>query len=1638
MKKISNIANFFTLIPSANAQANTLPIITTINDTKIISIPANLKKGSKYILSYKFDAPDISPEFYVLGPLEIGAFKEARQWQIANDQAADINVSFPDAGAPGMNLVVQFVGTSFTSGDSVSVNSSGNITIGAIVVTDANGDRVDTAGRVLSTVFYIHPNATAQDVKVTVGGQQLPTPFKIVSLTGANKNDGNFSGFTSGTHMIGNGRNGTRTARGTIVLDSLIIPSGVTVVVNTTDLDPSLVGYQGYFPVTIIVDGPVNISGILNVSGVRGYSTAGTQENGASGGDGGPGGGGGGGGGGDQSGATVTNSGGNGFTGGGGGGCDDNCAEGAGGNGTGSFGGAEAPNAAGDGGGGGGNSTSPRVTGGGGAANDGTAGPGGGGGTGFFFGSSGAGGSGTTGGAGGSGGGGGAGRAESGGGGGFGTAGSAGTETGSGGSAHGSAQLVPLTGGSGGGGGGGEATGQGSGGGGGGGGAVLIVARENITIMSTGQILAVGGDGGGGVGLFGGGGSGGGIVLQAFNVSLGGTLNTNGGAAGGGAAGAGGMGRIRVDGLDNPVTAANIGIAGSNFTGPSIKTITDTSVTGTANDSASIIVYVQQKSGTNTTFTGTADANGLFDIAVTWYTGTNYIAVIQNSTVNTYTVMSSAAVATFDFTAPPDTTPPVINITNINASDTIRINNRLNITARITGSATTANITFNLTGNVDFYNFSFSLSGATQVISQNITVNVTRGNVINASVVACDASNNCAINSTLITVNNTAPSAPTILLPVLGANTSQQPLELNVTFAGTDADGDAITTIHYYINGKFNQTSLTNTTLNASDGSYILNVSISDGFANSSNATANFTLDTVAPVVGLIAPVNNSNSSAVVTFTFIVSSTLTPFDDCQLFGNWSSKGFVGNETIISPLAAPLQNDFTPIDFTNNATHVIWNARCNDTALNYGWNSSNFTLNIDYTAPKIALVAPANNTLSNGKDVVFTYIQTEAKPKVCQLWTNFSGTWKPNQTDTSKQTGIAKDFDNPINISTGYFKWNVGCNDTANNLGFNETNYTLRVDSNAPVVNATLNKSILQIDLNDAINLTVNVSDDNSLSFGQVIVNDTGFVRYFNFSLSGTSANFGQNITVSCSPCIINFTARVNDTINNLKTNDTIITVTPEKEITNCTNLDIPNTNYSLTQDANSGGTCFHVLANNVTLDCHGFEINYSQSVVGYGINISSYNYSTIRSCNIAQADLFTDTLNSYGVYVNRNSSNNVVFNNTITTSGTNAYGVYLFSTVYSNNIYSNNITTRSGNAYGVYLNSIAYNNSVYSNTIITIGSAGSTAYGVYLNSIAYNNSVYSNNITTRGSDGIGIRLETSAYSNLIYNNVINTSGGKTIFGSLGVYLTSTAYNNSVYSNTITTRGTNGVGVYLFSTAYNNSVYSNTITTNGSSGIGVYLTSTVYSNNIYSNNITTSNTFSYGIYLNNNVFNNTIYDNNITTKNTTSSYGIYLSNNVNNNTFFRNSISSLAIGILVNGSGQTAQETTRFNTFTNDTILPCSTGCADNYFDIVLTANVTDITFTNVSMNKSRIAFVASSPAEPVEKNNMTVRWFLDVNVRKSTDDTALQGAQVVINDSFSSNVFTGNTDANSAIPTQTVTEFTMNGSVTLNDTCINI
>ena len=54
---------------------------------KEIHFNVDFKQGKIYELGYEYDAPDVSPDFFLLGHLTIGSFDEKRFWQIANDDA---------------------------------------------------------------------------------------------------------------------------------------------------------------------------------------------------------------------------------------------------------------------------------------------------------------------------------------------------------------------------------------------------------------------------------------------------------------------------------------------------------------------------------------------------------------------------------------------------------------------------------------------------------------------------------------------------------------------------------------------------------------------------------------------------------------------------------------------------------------------------------------------------------------------------------------------------------------------------------------------------------------------------------------------------------------------------------------------------------------------------------------------------------------------------------------------------------------------------------------------------------------------------------------------------------------------------------------------------------------------------------------------------------------------------------------------------------------------------------------------------------------------------------------------------------------------------------------------------------------
>ena len=209
-------------------------------------------------------------------------------------------------------------------------------------------------------------------------------------------------------------------------------------------------------------------------------------------------------------------------------------------------------------------------------------------------------------------------------------------------------------------------------------------------------------------------------------------------------------------------------------------------------------------------------------------------------------------------------------------------------------------------------------------------------------------------------------------------------------------------------------------------------------------------------------------------------------------------------------------------------------------------------------------------------------------------------------------------------------YTIYATDTSNNVKQNSTVVTIS-DNIKPIINGTLNKSI-SILQSDIINATFNATDETALHTGQVIVNDTGAKRFFNFTLSGTSAQFSQNFTVACaSGCVVNVTGLVNDTTGNIKQNETVFSVASATDTT----PPVVNTTFNTTSPVI--GTVLNFTGNftdetgllfaNWTFNSSGFVTKLNYSISGTSGQIS--NITTLTRVDVVNFTLFvTDTSNN--------------------------------------------------------------------------------------------------------------------------------------------------------------------------------------------------------------------------------------------------------------------------------------------------------------------------------------------------------------------------------------------------------------------------
>ncbi|MEK6854438.1 MAG: hypothetical protein AABX60_03815, partial [Nanoarchaeota archaeon] len=261
------------------------------------------------------------------------------------------------------------------------------------------------------------------------------------------------------------------------------------------------------------------------------------------------------------------------------------------------------------------------------------------------------------------------------------------------------------------------------------------------------------------------------------------------------------------------------------------------------------------------------------------------------------------------------------------------------------------------------------------------------------------------------------------------------------------------------------------------NGTYVWNTYCSQttNATNNAWAAANWTFTVANNVTTAISLVNVTLSSPAngatvntspVNFTYNLRGAGSA--NCSLYTNTTSSWLL-NQT--SNNIGNGSRSFSSSNIANG--NYIWNVNCiNSTNSAYeDWGDSNFTFNFINNVTLVPVTAnlssPINNSVQNSSPITFTYNASgPSAGMTCALWSNSTGVWKANVTNSSATPGQQTANHSFVN---GTYVWNSRCEDNGNssNYAFGALNYTLTVVN---ISNST-----------STSNLTVNLSSPSNAS-----------------------------------------------------------------------------------------------------------------------------------------------------------------------------------------------------------------------------------------------------------------------------------------------------------------------------------------------------------------------------------------------------------------------------------------------------------------------------------------------------------------------------------------------------------------------------
>lgn len=280
---------------------------------------------------------------------------------------------------------------------------------------------------------------------------------------------------------------------------------------------------------------------------------------------------------------------------------------------------------------------------------------------------------------------------------------------------------------------------------------------------------------------------------------------------------------------------------------------------------------------------------------------------------------------------------------------------------------------------------------------------------------------------------------------------------------------------------------------------------------NEFNSTYNY-----VSFVNLNSPSNNSDQVDLINFNcsaegYYGLSNVT-------FNLWNSTSLVNSTT--QTITGTSNSTIFSITLINDGNY-LWNCDFIDNQSQTFSAENNYSFTADFNAPVILLNYPDANILDNQTIISVNYTPQIVLSDIdtCKIYTNISGSWEVNQTDTTVTKNVVNIF-NLTDVPNGWFTYNIWCNATNGNEAFSQNNKTFAQDKASPTLNITSPASSIT---SRSFNLIVSYSDISpasactyNITLGELVMQSNTALNVVNFTKATSVAIDGDyTINVWC-------------------------------------------------------------------------------------------------------------------------------------------------------------------------------------------------------------------------------------------------------------------------------------------------------------------------------------------------------------------------------------------------------------------------------------------------------------------------------------------------------------------------------------------